>query len=179
MMCEVPLTPEEQIFAAENHNLVYKFLDEKRLPFDDYYDVIVFGYIKSVHRFFTTPGLTIYAFTNIAWKGMQNALYNYNRSKACQKRTSEIFSLHSTTQAGSLPLEDTLPATDHLMQQLEYSLLLHDLAKRISKQQMEIVRMRSSGYNLQDIAAHQNISTKRIRKLLDEVRCILTELCQE
>ncbi len=179
MMCEIPLTPEEQIFAARNHNLVYKFLDKKQLPFDEYYDVIIFGYLKSIHRFFTTPGLTTYAFTNIAWKGMQNALYNYCRSKSCQKRNAEIFSLHTTAQAGGLPLEDTLPAADLLMQQLEYSLLLHDLAKRVSKQQMEIVRMRSSGYNLQDIAARQNTSTKRIRKLLEEVRCVLMELCQE
>ena len=65
------------------------------------------------------------------------------------------------------------------MTQLEVELLLHDLAKRVSKQQMEIVRLRSSGYNLQDIAIHQNTTTKRIRGLLEEVRCVLTELCRE
>ena len=65
------------------------------------------------------------------------------------------------------------------MTQLEVELLLHDLAKRVSKQQMEIVRMKSDGYNLQDIATRQNTSTKRIRTLLEDVRYILTELCRE
>lgn len=72
-----------------------------------------------------------------------------------------------------------MPVYDDMLQQLDATLLLHDLAKRVSKQQMEIVRLKSSGYNLQDIATHQNTSTKRIRKLLEEVRCVLTELCHE
>lgn len=179
MMCEIPLTPQEQIFAAENHSLVYKFLNEKRLPFDEYYDVIIFGYIKAIHHFFTAPGLTAYAFSNIAWKGMQNSLYNYNRSKSRQKRNAEELSLHTMSCTDDLPFEDALPASDNYMQQLEFTLLLHDLAKRVSKQQMNIVRMRSSGYNLHDIAACQNTSTKRIRKLLEEVRCVLMEICHE
>ena len=87
--------------------------------------------------------------------------------------------LYPDSLSGVLSLEETLPVCDDMMQQLEASLLLHDLSKRVSKQQMEIVRMRSHGYNLQDIATRQNTSTKRIRKLLEEVRSVLTELCYE
>ena len=65
------------------------------------------------------------------------------------------------------------------MTQLEINLILHDLAKRVSKQQMEIVKMRTHGYSLQDIATRQNTSAKRIRRLLEEVRNVLTELCYE
>ena len=31
MKCEVPLTPEQRLFAAEHHDLVYKFLRKKQL----------------------------------------------------------------------------------------------------------------------------------------------------
>ena len=86
-------------------------------------------------------------------------------------------SLNSTHCTHNLSLEETIHVTDNLMQQLEIELLLHDLSKRVSQQQMEIVRMKSHGYNLQDIATSQNTSTKRIRKLLEEVRSVLTELC--
>ena len=44
MLCEVPLNKEQQAFAADHHGLVYKFLNENRLPEDEFYDVIIFGY---------------------------------------------------------------------------------------------------------------------------------------
>lgn len=176
-MREIPLTPEEQIFAAEHHSLVYTFLKEKNLSFEEYYDVIVFGYLKAVRYCSATTYSGPYPFANIAWKFMQNFLYNYNRSRNCQKHTAQVISLHTLTGEDDLPSEENIPAADRLMQQLEAELLLHDLAKHVSEQQMEIVRLKSSGYNLKDIATCQNTSTKRIRKLLEEVRCVLTELC--
>lgn len=42
MLCEVPLNKEQQAFAADHHGLVYKFLNENRLPEDEFYDVIIF-----------------------------------------------------------------------------------------------------------------------------------------
>ena len=33
-----PMTPAQQLFAEEHHNLVYAFLNEKKLPEDEYYD---------------------------------------------------------------------------------------------------------------------------------------------
>ena len=52
MLCEVPLTKEQQEFAAEHHGLVYKFLNDNRLAEDEFYDVIIFGYLKAVQDFF-------------------------------------------------------------------------------------------------------------------------------
>ena len=35
MLCEVPLTKEQQEFAAEHHGLVYKFLNDNHLSEDE------------------------------------------------------------------------------------------------------------------------------------------------
>lgn len=43
-----PMTPAQQLFAEAHHNLVYAFLNEKKLPEDEYYDVVVFGYLQAV-----------------------------------------------------------------------------------------------------------------------------------
>ena len=43
MLCEVPLTKEQQAFATDHHGLVYKFLNENHLPEDEFYDVVVFA----------------------------------------------------------------------------------------------------------------------------------------
>lgn len=55
MLCEVPLNKEQQAFAADHHGLVYKFLNENRLPEDEFYDVIIFGYLRAVYRYFNEP----------------------------------------------------------------------------------------------------------------------------
>ena len=39
-----PMSQAQQLFAEEHHNLVYAFLKEKKLPEDEYYDVVIFGY---------------------------------------------------------------------------------------------------------------------------------------
>ena len=50
MLCEVPLTKEQQDFAAEHHGLVYKFLNDNHLPENEFYDVVIFPYLKAVHK---------------------------------------------------------------------------------------------------------------------------------
>lgn len=178
MMCEIPLTPEQKIFAAQNHDLVYKFLQKQNLPIDDFYDVVIFGYLRAVKRFFNEIGLHCYQFATIAWNCMKVDLINHLKVQSRQKNNAETISLHTEVD-DNLSFEEAVIVSDSIMQQLEVELLLHDLAKRVSKQQMEIVRLKSSGYNLQDIAIRQNTTTKRIRGLLEEVRCVLTELCRE
>lgn len=45
------LTEEQKAFAEENHNLIYTFLHKKNLSFDEYYDVVVMGYLKAVANY--------------------------------------------------------------------------------------------------------------------------------
>ena len=52
-----PLTEEEQIFAEENHFLIAKYLRKRRLPIDEWYDVVIFRYCRSVKRWFALPEL--------------------------------------------------------------------------------------------------------------------------
>ena len=177
MKCKVPLTPEQRLFAAEHHDLVYKFLRKKQLSVDEFYDVIVFGYLRAVHRFFTLPELQKYSFKTIAWKGMEGELCNHNRICKSRKRDAFVISLHMPVYEDGLPLEETVASPNPLMRQLEEQLLLHDLAKRVSKQQMNIVHLKSCGYNDRDIARQQNTTMKRVQELLEEVRSVLLEIC--
>lgn len=85
MLCEVPLTKEQQAFATDHHGLVYKFLNENHLPEDEFYDVIIFGYLRAVYRYFNEPKLQKYSFATIGWKSMQGALSNYNRYQSRRK----------------------------------------------------------------------------------------------
>ena len=66
MLCEVPLTKEQQTFATAHHSLVYKFLNENRLPEDEFYDVVIFGYLKAVRDYFSDLTAQQFTFSTIA-----------------------------------------------------------------------------------------------------------------
>ena len=76
MLCEVPLTKEQQAFATDHHGLVYKFLNENHLPEDEFYDVVVFAYLKAVKDYFNSPSAQKFSFSTIATRQMKFRLYD-------------------------------------------------------------------------------------------------------
>ena len=175
----IPLTPEQQMFAADHHELVFNFLRENGLPENDFYDIVIFGYLKAVARYFAERELRQYTFGTIAWKSMQGALANHRRTLERKQRIPENVCIHLSVLADAPELEQPDPFHERLMTQLEADLILHDLAKLVSQRQMDAVRMRSDGYGIRDIAHRQQTTTKEVNALLDEAHRILRELCYE
>ena len=179
MLCEVPLTKEQQEFAAEHHGLVYKFLNDNHLPEDEFYDVVIFFYFYAVKDYWENLSSQAYSFSTIANRQMKFCLYDYLRAQTRQKRNAEVVSIHFGPCSNGLSPEDVMPAQDTLMLDLEMRLLLHDLAGRVSQQQMKIVRMKSCGYGIREIASREKIPMKRIKEVLEEVRLVVLEMCCE
>lgn len=57
---EIPLTEQQKDFAAANHGLVHAFLNAYGLNEDEFYDVVIFGYLRAVRRYFTEANLKKY-----------------------------------------------------------------------------------------------------------------------
>ena len=151
MLCEVPLTKEQQEFAAEHHGLVYKFLNDNHLPDDEFYDVVIFPYLKAVRDYCDNTSAQEYSFSTIAIRQMRFRLYDYFRSQERRKRNAEILSIHIGLYPDGVPLEELLP----------------------------IVRMKGCGYGIREIASREKLPMKRIKELLEEVRAVFLELCYE
>lgn len=94
MLCEVPLTKEQQTFATAHHSLVYKFLNENRLPEDEFYDVVIFGYLKAVRDYFSDLTAQQFTFSTIANRRMKFCLFDYFRTQ--ERRNSSNFMTAST-----------------------------------------------------------------------------------
>ena len=159
MLCEVPLTKEQQAFATDHHGLVYKFLNENHLPEDEFYDVVVFAYLKAVKDYFNSPSAQKFSFSTIATRQMKFRLYDYFRTQERRKRNMEVLSIHVGLYPDGAPLEDTIPAHDPIMQQLE------------------MVHLKQGGYGLREIARTQKVPMRRIKELLAEVHDVLLDIC--
>ena len=79
------LSLEQRQFAAEQHNLIYAYLNEKGLYHEEYYDIAAFGYLQAVKRYLTQPALRQYAFSTIAWRAMRQSIAAFHRSEERRK----------------------------------------------------------------------------------------------
>ena len=107
---------------------------------------------------------------------MKRSLQDYYKSQNRQKRTAKVISIHMEVLPDGSTLEQCIAANNPLMQQLEMQFLLHDLANRLSQQQMNLIHLKSSGYNIRYIARNQNIPMKQVKELLEEIRKVLLEV---
>lgn len=95
-----PLALIEKEVAVQNLWLVESFLRRNQLPFDDWFDVVIFRYLRAVELWFDRPDLYRYEFSTIAWNNMRSAV-GHERQK--QKRRIQTVSL-----------DEPIPGTDGL-----------------------------------------------------------------
>lgn len=178
-MKDKPLTAEQRQYADEHHNLVYRFLRNNHLKESEYYDIVVFGYLKAVKKYLSEPDLQPFAFTTIAWSRMSTELHNHYRSQKCQKRKADVISVDSELYQNGPLLSDILPSANHALQQFEDEMLIYELAKHFSGKQMDMVRQKADGYGIREIAESHETTMQKVRSLLEDVRNILLKLCSE
>ena len=95
-----PLTEAEQNVAAQNLWVVESFLRQQRLPPDEWFDVVIFRYLRTVIRWFEEPALYQYEFSTIAWNAMRSAVGHEREKQARRPKTVSLYA--------------TIPGTDGL-----------------------------------------------------------------
>jgi len=179
-MVETALTPEQQRFAADHHSLVYAFLNERKLQDDDFYDIVVFGYLKAVKEYLTNFTLSQkYEFSTIAFTKMRDELYRHNEYQNRQKRQGYNISLEATIYGDdeALSLQEVLSAPDPKTVDFETELLMLELASRVSQRDMDVIRMKADGYGVKEIAKAQHMPMKGVNELLAGLRDTVLSVC--
>ena len=177
-----PSAIEIDAFGTEHHDLVYKFLNSKGLPEDDFYDVVVFGYLQAVKKYLTRPELRDeLSFSTIAYRKMKDALSKHYEAQNRKKRKGDTISLdapfYKKDGSRSLTIEDVLAAQDTEMEELRLKLLLLEIASQVSKKEMDVIRMKLNGYGVRDIARRQSSTIPQIKKMLNELHSIVISVC--
>lgn len=162
---DVPLTDEQAAFAAEHHDkTVYGFLGRRQLPADEFYDVIIFGYLKAVRDYLTRGDLRKYAFATIAKQDMRSALSCYLNA---QKRPCRNAEAHGY-------IEDHTAQGHTSMRCVEEAVTDRDEARRVTKyltaQQGKIIYLRAGGHSLTEIGKKCGMGRKEAQSHLESAR---------
>ena len=137
-----PMTQEEREFAEQNHNLVIDYLRCKCLPMDDFYDVVIFGYLSAVQQYFRNPPVGV-EFKAMAFRAMKDSVLRDGEYYARAKRCGSTVSLDT----------DTIPdPKQDVAQQAERKALLEQAASVATPREAKIIRLLVDGFALREAA---------------------------
>lgn len=163
-----PMTDEQRRLAEANHDLVGAFLRENKLSEEQFYDVVIFGYLCAVQDYCCNPVLQRYSFTTLAWKRMRRELANHRKYLESKRNSYGVtVSLQEQICEGSdLCWEDVLHDDGDILKDLQMELILHELAARLPKREMRIIRRKINGDKMHDIAKAEKLTFRDINTLL-------------
>lgn len=163
------LTLEEREFATENHRIAEQYLRNHRLPWDDFYDVIIFGYLSAVQEYLSNPHLQQYTFRCIANRKMHDALVEEYRYRGRQKRAATAISYQE--ESALRELDRFLPQRAHAIEErLHDQDILSSLLSCLTPKEREVVRLRADGYTDREIAEQCQISVYGVQSRVSRFR---------
>ena len=137
-----PMTQEEREFAEQNHDLVIDYLRRRRLPMDDFYDVVIFGYVSAVQQYFRNPPPNV-TFVAMAVRAMKDSILRDGEYRTRAKRTAAIVGLND------LAIADSRQDTDR---RVEGKALLEQVVSVATPQEAKIINLLIDGFVLREAA---------------------------
>ena len=139
-----PMTREEREFAEQNHGLVIDYLRCKRLPMDDFYDVVVFGYLSAVQQYFRNPPAGV-AFKAMAFRAMKDSILRDGEYHTRAKRCGVTVGLNDAGSTLLDPKQDT-------ERQVESKALLEQVVNVATPKEAKIISFLMDGFALREAA---------------------------
>lgn len=170
------MTPLQRQFAAEHQNVVFRFLNQKKLPIDDYYDIVIFGYLQAVQEYDENPALSRFQFSTIAWTRMNGCLCSHYTYENRKMRKAPTVNIHSHTQAGRT-LDEILPdRRKDLQEQTADRLFVMEVLSCLTETEQQMVHMKADGLTCREIAEIFCTTVHIINGRFRRMRVRLTEM---
>lgn len=172
-----PLTETEKKFAEDNHNLIYGFLHRYNYSIEEYYNVVIFGFLKAVEIYNRRKDLQEkYAFPFIAWQYMRSEIGNNFRTENSKKRkpTETIISLDadSTETENMHNAVGGKSAEDDVMDKE----LLNDIMENLSDLQRKIAQLKINGYSNKETYLIVGMQPSTYYKEMKRIRAIVENI---
>ena len=139
-----PMTQDEREFAEQKHDLVIDYLRRKHLPMDDFYDIVIFGYLSAVQQYFRNPPAGV-AFEAMAVRAMKDSILREGEYHTRAKRSGVTVSLDDAGSTLTDPKQDT-------ERQVEGKALLEQVVSVATPKEAKIIRLLMDGFVLREAA---------------------------
>lgn len=169
-----PLTEKEKQFIMENHNLVYSFLRKYGYSIEEYYNIAIFGLIKSAQAYCRRKDLQErFSFAHISYMYMRAEVNNHFKMERASKRKpmetiisldadyAEIENLYNCIGGKSFEMDIVMLET------------LKELLENLTEVQRKITEMKLEGYSNKETYMVLRINPSTYYKELQRIKTAL------
>ena len=170
------LTHLQRQFAEEHQDTVLRFLSRKRLSMEDYYDIVIFGYLQAVQEYDENPALSRFQFDTIAWTKMSDCLGKHYAYANRPKRKAPTVSTYAYTRDG-LTLDEILPdRRKDLQAQAADRLFAMEVLSCLTETERQMVYLKADGLTCREIAEIFSTTVHGINGRFRRMRMRLAEM---
>lgn len=170
------LTHLQRQFAEEHQETVLRFLSRMRLPVEDYYDIVIFGYLQAVQEYDENPALSRFQFDTIAWTKMSDCLGKHHAYANRPKRKAPTVSTYAYTKDG-LTLDEILPdRRKDLQAQAADRLFAMEVLSCLTETERQMVYLKADGLTCREIAEIFSTTVHGINGQFRRMRIRLAEM---
>ena len=166
----MPLTTEESDFAAEHHDVILRYLRKAHLPYDEFYDIAVFGYLRAVRKYLARPELQQYQFTTIAFRAMSCDVHHSREYWMRAKRSATVTRLDEDSHTDDL--------RDTVTEAVDKIIFFGEYVAKLSPVQRRIASLRDCGYSDREIANACGLSCDGVKQEMEDARCRIVDYPQ-
>ncbi|MCM1188550.1 MAG: sigma-70 family RNA polymerase sigma factor [bacterium] len=170
------LTQLQRQFAEEHQDTVFRFLSHKGLPVEDYYDIVIFGYLQAVQEYDENPALSRFHFSTVAWKKMNDCLVKHYTYESRPVRKAPTVNIHARTKDG-LTLDEILPdRRKGLQERAADRLFAMEVLSCLTETERQMVCLKADGLTCREIAEVFSTTVHGINGRFRRMRMRLTEM---
>ena len=156
-----PFTEEEKRLAEQNHDLVYQFLKSHNYSVEDYYNTVVFGYLKGIQKYCRYIGNS--AGNNLAgicWNCMRSEMKSHFKMETAKKRQ---------------PAEVIIKKIPSAEEEVLVTEILKSVMENLTIRQQNIITLKLLGYSSAEICLMMEISKSSYYRELDYIRQMISD----
>lgn len=148
-------TEEEKRLAEKNHDLVYQFLRAHSYSMEDYYNIVVFGYLKGIQKYCRYVGNnTGKNLDGICWNCMRSEMKSHFKMETAKKRQPTEIIMTKVSSA-----EDEVIALE----------ILKSVMENLTIRQQNIITLKLLGYSNTEICLMMEMSKSSYYRELENI----------
>lgn len=169
---EFVLTDEERELAEKHHNLVYNFMRDFSLNFDEWYDCVAIDYLLGVHKWYSEPAKQKYAISTIVYNYMRSSYNKAIRAKSALKRTGIVLSYDNTfTDEEETTYQKIVPISTHdPCEDVVSNVTTQGVIHSMPQKDLELVRLLDKGFSQLEIGRIWGVTQQAVNKRLRKLR---------
>lgn len=167
------LTEQEKREAEKNHSLVYSFLHRHKYSIEEFYNVVIFGFLKGIQVYYRREDLRKkYQLAFICEQYMRAEIGNHFKMENSKKRKPEeaIISLDAD-YAETENLQNCIGGKSSETEVME-KLLLMELMENTTESQRKIIELKLDGYNNTEVCLVLGMPSSTFYKEMSRIKVI-------